>query len=90
MEKLDRDHLLSLHEKVDNIKEDITDMKITSAKQEINLLDHMKRTSIAEERLELFEQRVVPALDAFRFISYFIKAIVPIATLIGIYYKYFT
>lgn len=82
----------NLDAKVDSIREDISEIKITSAKQEVNLKNHMRRTELNEESLRLFEKKVLPALQSYSFIATVIKTgskvIIFVATLAGIWYEY--
>lgn len=89
MAKSDNELIIMLHDKVDEVKDRIHSIDITVAQQQINLSDHMKRTALAEERLDTFEERVLPALDAYKFILLFCKISVPIATLVALYFKYY-
>ena len=86
--KNEKELLLDLGGKIDNLVEKVHSIDITVAKQEINLQDHMRRTAVNEEKLEIFENKIAPALDAYKFVFTVFKFIVPVITLLGIYYKY--
>lgn len=43
------DLLKSIHDKVEKISEDMTDMKVTSAKQQVSLDEHIKRSNMLED-----------------------------------------
>lgn len=83
----------NLDAKIDSIREDMSEIKITSALQEQNLRDHMRRTAINEERLHLFEEKALPALQSYTFVAKFIKIFGSIIifgfTLFGVYHEYF-
>ena len=85
--------LLTMYDNVNTIKDDVNTIKIIAAIQEVNLKEHIRRTEINEKKLEIFESRIEKPLDAFKFIAFFLKTIIPaivaISTLAGIYYKYF-
>lgn len=87
MAKTEIELLIDISEKVDIVCEKVHSLDITVAKQEVNLQDHMRRTEINEERLELFENKIAPALDAYKFIATLFKIAVGVATIAGIYYK---
>ena len=56
------DELLKLiHEDVKDIKKDISDLKVTSGKQQVSLDEHMKRSDSLEELVQhLDENRIQP------------------------------
>lgn len=85
----ERELLLNLTDKVDDLREKVHDIDITIAKQEINLKEHMRRTEAIEKEHEFFKKEVKPALNAYKFMSVCMKLIFPIITAIGIYFKYF-
>lgn len=49
-----------LMDKVDKTSEDITEIKIILAKQEQHLGEHIRRTALAEERIELLYTDIQP------------------------------
>ena len=49
-----------LYTTLDKIQEDILDLKVTSAKQEENLKEHIRRTEIAEENISILRKEVEP------------------------------
>lgn len=83
----------NLDNKIDGIREDISEIKVTSAKHELTLQDHIRRTEINEERLSLFEEKALPALESYRFVAKFLKIassiIIFTFTIFGIYHEYF-
>ena len=84
--------LIDLNQKVDKVNDKLHSMDITLAKQEINLQDHMERTSINEKKLGMFEVEIRPAVDAYKFVAASFKilaVVVPIVlTIIGIYVEF--
>ena len=84
----DKEILLDIKEKVEKLNDEMHDMNVILVKQEVNLKDHMERTSINEKKLELFEDKIAPALDAYKFIATLLKFIIPIATVVGVYLQY--
>ena len=50
-----------LYEKVEKISDDISEMKVTVARQEENIAHHIKRTDLLEESLGLFRTEMEPA-----------------------------
>ena len=49
-----------LYEILDKIGEDVSELKITSAKQEENIKEHMRRTELAEENLKMLRTEIEP------------------------------
>lgn len=84
----DKEILLDIKDKVEKLNDEVHDMNIVLVKQEINLKDHMERISINEKKLELFEEQIAPALDAYKFVATLLKFIIPIVTIIGVYIQY--
>lgn len=85
--KDEKELLLDLGAKVDNLIEKVHSIDITVAKQHVSLEDHMRRTEANEEKLSIFEEEIAPALDAYKFVATFFKILIPLATLVAIYYK---
>lgn len=81
--------LQRLNESNEKIEETLTKSAAVQIKQEENLKDHMKRTELNEQKLELFERKVAPALNAYKFVATFIKFATIGAGLIGAYYEFF-
>lgn len=57
---MDSDKIL---QSLDRIESDIVELKITSAKQEENLKEHIRRTEIAEENITLIREEIRPLKD---------------------------
>lgn len=51
-----------MEEKLDRIQEDVTDIKVTLATNTSSLQEHMRRTAIAEERIELIQDQMTKQL----------------------------
>lgn len=83
------DAIDKLHEKIDGIDEKICSIKNTVLKNTISLEEHMKRTDLSEKRLEIFEEKVLPALNAYKFLEISVKILVPLLSVAGIIYEYF-
>ena len=75
--------LLRLHDKVDQIQSNIKDIEVVQIKHEANLGEHMRRTDLAEERMELIEIEVKPILQGLSFLKVVAKFG---ATLVSILY----
>ncbi len=70
MEKsTEKELLLKLHDKVDSIRDRISDIEIIQVKHEANLLEHMKRSNMAEQRMEMIELEVKPILQGLSFLK---------------------
>lgn len=85
----EKDLLVSLHDKFDELKDEISEIKVTMAKQEVNLQLHMKRSDTIEREHNFFKTEVRPALEAYKFVAFLFKIVVPVITVIGLYFKYF-
>jgi hypothetical protein len=66
-----------IFQKLDKIAEDITDIKVTIAKQEVNIAEHMKRSdaielhgSILEEQFKKMQKRFFMIDGAVKFIGF--------------------
>lgn len=63
MNEFEQELLLKIDTKIDEIKEKLNDHEVILTKQQNNIEEHMRRTDIAEERLENFEKEVKPILE---------------------------
>lgn len=89
MPKTEKDLLINISEKVDDVQEKIHSIDLTLLKNTIALEEHMRRTENIEKEHEFFKEEIKPALNAYKIMLFLTKAAVPIATGFGIYYKYF-
>lgn len=89
MEDLEKELILKLHDKIDEIKTDLIDVKITLTLQEKNLEDHMRRTLATEGRQELIENEVRPILQGMGFFKTFAKLVVATAGIVYSIFKFF-
>jgi hypothetical protein len=85
----DKEILLNISEKVDNLVEKVDSIENSTIKNTLSLDEHMRRTNINEEKLEVFEEKIAPALEAYKFVATGVKWLIPIFTLLGICYEYF-
>jgi 5-bromo-4-chloroindolyl phosphate hydrolysis protein len=72
-----------LYEILDKISEDISELKVTTAKQEENIKEHIRRTEIAEENLGLLRQEIEPLKQHVVAINGILKGIGVISVIIG-------
>lgn len=72
-----------LFEILDKISEDISELKIITAKQEENLKEHIRRTELAEENLQLLRQEMQPLKEHVVAINGVLKVIGVISVIIG-------
>ncbi len=63
MNEFEQELLLKIDAKIDEIKEKLNDHEIILIKQQANIEEHIRRTDVAEERLENFEKEVKPILE---------------------------
>ena len=85
----EKDLLLSLHDKVDTLRDKVHSIDITLVKNTSSLQEHMRRTEIIEEEHDFFKQEVKPALNAYKFVAFLFRVLVPVITGAGVYIKYF-
>ena len=72
-----------IYEVLDKISEDISDLKVTTAKQEENIKEHIRRTEIAEENLEMIRDEIQPLKEHVIAINGVLKVIGIISVIIG-------
>ena len=72
-----------IYEVLDKISEDISDLKVTSAKQEENIKEHIRRTEIAEENLDLIRKEIEPLKEHVIVINGFLKIVGAISVIVG-------
>jgi hypothetical protein len=72
-----------IYEVLDKISEDISELKITTAKQEENLKEHIRRTELAEENLQMLRQEIEPLKQHVIAINGVLKIIGLISVIIG-------
>lgn len=72
-----------IYEVLDKISEDISELKITTAKQEENLKEHIRRTELAEENLQMLRQEIEPLKQHVIAINGVLKIIGLISVVIG-------
>ncbi len=68
-----------LDSKLDKIHDRLNNIEIATVQNTSSLTEHMRRTDIAEERLEVLESEIKPVLDGMSFL----KIIAKIGTYIG-------
>lgn len=72
-----------IFEVLDKICEDLSELKITVAKQEENLKEHIRRTELAEENLQMLRQEIEPLKQHVTVINGILKIIGIISVIIG-------
>lgn len=72
-----------LFEVLDKISEDVSDLKVTIAKQEENIKEHIRRTELAEENLDLIRKEMQPLKEHVIAINGVLKSIGIISIIIG-------
>lgn len=78
----EKELLLRLHDKVDVITDKINDIEIVQIRHEENLKEHIRRTDLAEERLEFIENEVKPMLEGASFLKTVAKMVAYIGSAI--------
>lgn len=82
MNEFEQELLLKIDTKIDEIKEKLNDHEIILNKQQNNIEEHMRRTDIAEERLENFEKEVKPILEGISGLKTLAKVISFVSVLV--------
>lgn len=88
------DDLLKLiHSDVKDIKKDISDLKVTSGKQQVSLEEHMKRSDALQELIQhIDESKVIPLekdMNQIKGIYKFLAALATLATILLTIIEYF-
>lgn len=55
-----------IEEKLDKVQEDVNEIKVILARNTTSLEEHMKRTAIAEERIELVQEQMNVQIEPIR------------------------
>jgi DNA repair ATPase RecN len=55
-----------IEEKLDKVQEDVSEIKVILARNTASLEEHMKRTAIAEERIELVQEQMAVQIEPIR------------------------
>ena len=72
-----------IYEVLDKISDDVSELKVTSAKQEENLKEHIRRTEIAEENLELIRKEMQPLKEHVIVINGVLKIVGAVSVVVG-------
>jgi BRCT domain type II-containing protein len=72
-----------IYEVLDKISDDVSELKVTSAKQEENLKEHIRRTEIAEENLELIRGEIQPLKEHVIVINGVLKIVGAVSVIVG-------
>ena len=65
----DDDFKLHVIKKLDSISDKLCDIEVTQGKHEVNLQEHMRRSQLAEDRMELIESEIKPLLQGLTFLK---------------------
>ena len=72
-----------IYEILDKMSEDISELKIVSAKQEENLKEHIRRTELAEENLDMIRSEMQPLKEHVIAINGVLKIIGVLSIIVG-------
>lgn len=72
-----------IYEVLGKISEDVSELKVTSAKQEENIKEHMRRTELAEENLSLLRKEMEPLKLHVVSINAMLKGIGLVSVVVG-------
>lgn len=78
----------SLDRKIDKLTESLIEIKIEQIEIKLDLKEHIRRTEIAEERLEQIESRVTPLLEKVKFTKWIFSGVCFVSSLVMAYLKY--
>lgn len=81
--KMISDKVDKLDSKIDTIISDITEIKVTSARHEVNLQMHMKRSDAAETGINMLKDELVPIKKHVNAVDVVVKLIAFASTVIG-------
>lgn len=88
MNPTEKELLFRLNDKLDEIRDNITDLKIVTSKQEENLKDHMKRTQLLEEQVDVFKKDIFPVLQSLSAVKTLGKIASFIVTALYVFFKF--
>jgi len=71
-------------DKIDSIDSSLNDMAITLAKQEVSLAEHIKRSNLLEERLELLREEMRPVEKHVFYMHGALKALGVLSVVVGV------
>ena len=72
-----------IYEVLDKISDDVSELKVTSAKQEENLKEHIRRTELAEENLEILRTEIQPLKEHVIVINGILKIVGAVSVIVG-------
>lgn len=78
-EKLER-----IMDKIDSIDSSLGEMSITLAKQEVSLAEHIKRSNLLEERVEMLREEMKPVEKHVMYMHGALKALGVLSILVGL------
>ena len=55
-----------IDEKIDKVQEDVNEIKLILARNTASLEEHMKRTAIAEERIEIVQEQLSTQIEPIK------------------------
>ena len=71
-------------DKIDSIDSSLNEMSITLAKQEVSLSEHIKRSNLLEERIEILREEMKPVEKHVMYMHGALKALGVVSILVGI------
>lgn len=85
---MEKEFFESLDRKIDKLTDALIELKIEQVEIKLDLKDHIRRTEIAEERLDNFEDNIMPLLEKVKFTKWIFSGICFVTTLVLGYLKY--
>jgi predicted nuclease with TOPRIM domain len=67
--------LEKIYDKLERLVEEVNQLNIITARQEVHLEEHMKRSDLLEKEVHLLEERIVPLEDHIKFSTKLLKLI---------------
>jgi uncharacterized protein YaaN involved in tellurite resistance len=78
------DKLGRILDKIDTIDSSLTEISVTLGKQEVSLSEHIKRTNLLEERIELLREEMRPVEKHVFYMHGALKALGVVSLIIGV------
>lgn len=74
--------LQNIHNKLDKMTDVLTDVRISQARMEIDISNHIRRTEIAEESIVLLREELVPIKKHVQITDYIWKSVVALSSVL--------
>lgn len=72
-----------IENKLDVIKEDISNIKQILVRQQVILEEHIARTEASEDRIEIVEETLAPVRDHVLLVNFAVKIVAAVGAVVG-------